>query len=122
MDIHTNIDVSTPYDSADIELAKNIYDILDKHYSGHPWAVWADHRKTNATADILLFYPNKLGQIYKFGYKLHIAKLDAPYLRKKVIRAGGELLERYGLSRDRANEDSFLDAKSNGLDKTGRVG
>lgn len=122
MEIHTEIDVHTPYDVADIELAKKIYDILDKYYSGHPWAVWADHRGTNGTADILLLYPNRNGQIYKFGYKLHIARLDTPYIKKKVMVAGGELLERYGLPRARANINSALDAKNNGLDKTGRVG
>lgn len=118
MQIHTEIDTPTEHDAADLELAKKIYDILDKHYSGHPWGVWADHREKNGTCDIKLFYPDAKGQIWHYGYKLHIGKCDTPFLKKKVVKAGGELLERYGLPRERANINSALDAKNHGLDRT----
>lgn len=121
MDVQTHIDIHTPYDAADIALAKQIYDILWEIYPGHPWAISANHRQGNGTADIRLLYPNKEGQIYQFGFKLHIGKLDASRIRKKAMIAGGELLERYGLRRGGANQHSALDARDNGLDRSGAI-
>lgn len=118
MELLKNIEISTENDVADIALAQKIWEILNELYPGHPWAVWADHRATNGTCDIKLFYPNSKNQVYNYGYKLHIKNLDTSFIRSKVMRAGGELLERYGLAAARADGNSTMDAREHGLDKS----
>lgn len=120
MQIHTEIDSHTEHDVADIALCKEIYRILDDHYSGHLWQVGAN--SSTGVVDIKLLYPDGRHRITNLGYGLKIKSLDVPYLKKKVIRAGGELLERYGLPRGPATLHTIVDAITKGLDKTGRVG
>ncbi len=120
METYTEIEGNTEHDAADIALCKEIYDILDKYYSGHLWQVGANSR--TGIVDIKLLYPDGKHRVTNFGYGLKISSLDAPFLKKKIIIAGGELLERYGLPRSRATLHTLVEAIENGLDKTGRVG
>lgn len=120
MEIHTEIDSHTEHDAQDIALCKEIYDILDTHYSGHLWQVGAN--SYSGVVDIKLLYPDGRHRVTNFGYGLKITALDAPFIKKKIIKAGGELLERYGLPRGRATINTIGDAITNGLDKSGRVG
>lgn len=119
MQIYTEIDRHTENDTKDIALCKEIYDILDIHYSGHLWQVGANSE--TGIIDIKLLYPDGRNRITNFGYTLKIKDIEPPYIKKKVIKAGGELLERYGLPRGRATLHTLVDAITNGLDKTGRV-
>lgn len=120
MEIYTEIDVQTEHDAADIALCKEIYEILNKHYPAHLWQVGAN--SYTGVVDIKLLYPDGRHRITNFGYGLKISSLDAPFIKKKIIKAGGELLERYGLPRSKATAYTIVDAITNGLDKTGRVG
>ena len=114
---HAEIDVHTEHDAADIALCKNIYGILESLYPGHPWAVGASH--SNGVAHINLYYPDKNGNLSRLGHLLHIRNLEGAYLQRKVMRAGGELLERCRLKRARAGEQSAGDFAVNGFDKAG---
>lgn len=120
MQIHTEVDGHTENDAADIALCKEIYDILDTNYSGHLWQVGAN--SYTGVVDIKLLYPDGRHRVTNFGYGLRITALDAPFIKKKIIKAGGELLERYGLPRGRATLNTMGDAITHGLDKSGRVG
>lgn len=111
-----HVDENPEADLADIELCKRIANVLLKHYPGHVWHVEANCEKAGV-ANIKLNYPDKLGVLPKFGYRLHISKLSDD----KIMRAGGELLERYKLARTKATPYSIIDAIENGCDRTGEI-
>lgn len=104
-------------DLRDIEICRDIATVLMDHYPGHVWHVAADSGPTVGMADIKLNYPDRLGVLPKFGYKLLLATITP----EKIMRAGGELLERYRLARSRATQYAIVDAISNGLDQAGAV-
>ena len=71
---------------------------LCKSFPGYDWLVSADD--VGGTIDIYL--PEMGGNM---AYTLHIAKLDGHL--KKVVNAGGQILERYGLRRDKMMVDDM---------------
>lgn len=103
-------------DLKDIELCRRVADVLLKYYAGHVWHVEANGEKAGVV-NIKLNYPDKLGILPKFGYRLHIDKLSD----EKIMRAGGELLERHNLARSKATPYAVIDAINNGCDKAGEV-
>lgn len=79
-------------------LAKVIGEILHRYYPpprdiGFWWAV-----QVNARGGIANIYNLALSGTH--GYVLHLTSMYAPDGLKRVMRAGGELLERAGLPRD----------------------
>ncbi|WP_286237982.1 hypothetical protein [Neptuniibacter halophilus] len=82
----------------DMEKAKQIAEKLWKHYPGHLWAVHADTVNNVATVQLL-------GVSGQWGFYLHLDKLD-PGLRK-VMQAGGEILERFNLHRGQRRDDEY---------------
>lgn len=100
--------------SKDILLCHQVSEVLNKHYEGHPWLVGANHDA--GTINVQLTYLDKLGRMFKHGFLLHISKIQSiGDLEKKVMRSGGELLERWKLSRTRATNESWQKAQQNGL-------
>lgn len=90
---------STPghtYTANDEILAKRAADLLDKHYPNHLWAVFVNSEEQGGVMHIKNFSIS-----YRYGMVLHLNKLD-PDL-KKVIRSGGELLERAAMARGKWN-------------------
>jgi hypothetical protein len=104
-------------DLRDIEQAKAIATVLLKHYPGHIWNVSVDSSRNNRTCDIKLNYPDRLGILPKYGYKIHLSILTD----EKVVRAGGELLERHRLARGRSNSYTMADVIKNGCDRSGEI-
>lgn len=86
---------------------------LEKHYPGYRWFVEAGNFA--GTATIKLFYPNVLGQISRCGFLIHLSSLKSQSGMRKIMLAGGELLERYGLPRSAAPKDAHLMAREHGL-------
>jgi hypothetical protein len=78
------------YDANDVILAKNAADALNTHYPGHLWMV-----HVNSEQGILVIKNNAVSSMW--GYILHINKIDPDM--KRVMRAGGELLERGWMKR-----------------------
>lgn len=78
-------------EAASAILAKNSLATLEKHYPGWGWTVEVDDRQ-----GIMVV---RVGRIAtgKWGFLLHIRKVDPE--GKAVMRAGGEILERYRLHR-----------------------
>ncbi|HKS73269.1 MAG TPA: hypothetical protein VJQ82_08730 [Terriglobales bacterium] len=100
---------------ADIALCKMIYETLLEHYPNHPWLIGANSE--SGAADIKLLYTDPRNPRTNWGYSLNLNSLVTHDERKrKIVRAGGELLERYGLARNGAREDSLLRAIEHGLD------
>lgn len=101
----------------DLDLGKKIMEALEKYYAGHSWFVNVCHDA--GTASIQLMYKDKQNQplIWKWGYLLHIKNLLQPDdINKKVMTAGGEILERFRLKRESASSESEILAAVNGLD------
>lgn len=120
MESHVQIDGHTVHDLADIELCQDVGAILEQHYPGHFWMVGCNHEA--GTLHIELGYTEKTVKRFPYGYLLHIHNLQNHDTRKKkVVFAGGELLERYGLKRGRANRHAFADVKAKGIDKAGMI-
>ncbi len=76
-------------------IAKEVADLLLRYYPGYLWAVSIDSRATVGMLDIRnLSLSGKWG--FRFPLKQYLDGLDT---RKKIVMAGGELLERYRMPR-----------------------
>jgi hypothetical protein len=83
----------------DLVLSKEIADTLHAHYPGHLWGVTV--QGVHGVADI-----RNLMLDARYGYRLKIVKeYSASNLKRRVILAGGEILERYKLDRGAYRED-----------------
>lgn len=83
----------------DMALSKDVAEALNEHYPGHLWAV-------NCQGENGIMTIHNLMLSGQWGFTL---KLDNSYsasdLRKRAIMAGGEILERYKVSRGRINHE-----------------
>lgn len=83
------------YTGNDEILAKRAADLLNKHYPGHLWAV---NVNSESTGGVMVIKNYRIS--YRYGFTLHLNKLDTEL--KKVVRAGGEFLERAHMRRGMA--------------------
>jgi hypothetical protein len=91
----------------DMIMAKEIADALNAHYPKHLWAVNVDGKNGVATIKNLLLS----GQ---WGYLLKLTNMfSASDFRKDVLRAGGEILERYRVNRGRLDEAQYATLSTN---------
>lgn len=82
----------------DIALSKWAGEALNDHYPGYPWAVHADYFGGVMTIKNL----RAAGVYENYGYVIHPhLYASASELKKRIILAGGEILERAGLARGR---------------------
>lgn len=85
----------------DLILAKQMAETLHKHYPGHLWAVTCEGAKGIATVRNLALSGN-------WGFILKLRDhYSASSFEREVMRAGGELLERFKLRAGRANQDAI---------------
>lgn len=87
-------------DRKDALVSGELAEMLVKHYPGHPWAVTADHK--NGVIVI-----KNLGFDVRYGYVLKIAEDMGPRIHVEVMRAGGEILERFKVDRGKAREEDY---------------
>jgi len=85
----------------DLILAKDMADVLHRHYPGHLWAVTCEGSKGIATVRNLMLSGN-----WGFVIKLR-THYSASSFAQEVMRAGGELLERYRLARTKADNEQL---------------
>jgi hypothetical protein len=91
----------------DMLLAKEIADALNSHYPGHLWAVNVDG--PNGLANIRdLMLSGQMGYVLKLGNMF-----SASDFRRDVIRAGGEILERFRMARGRFDEGQYGGLQTN---------
>lgn len=87
---------------ADYDTAKRIAETLNTAYPGHLWGVSAS-RETGIATVFNLRLSGRWGFIIKLSEILHDPSM------KRVKQAGGEILERYRISRGALNQDQIDD-------------
>jgi len=96
----------------DILLARTMAESLHAAYPGHLWAVSCDGRTGMADVRNLMFSGN-------WGFRLKLEGIySASQFKADVIKAGGEILERFKVSRGKLDDDQVSDLKT---DFAGRV-
>lgn len=73
------------------------------------------------TSAIALLYPNSFGMVSHMGVLLHISSLNSAEGMRKVMLAGGELLERRKLPRRGYKDGDFQRAAEHDYDGHGAV-
>jgi hypothetical protein len=95
-----------PHKGTDEALCAAIFAVLIEHYPGHFWQIIADAEQGIARIRI----PILMGQT--LGYTLHLDKITSPNdLKRAVILAGGEILERWRIPRGTFDLGAFLTAR-----------
>lgn len=102
------VDGVDPYMAADLALTKRIADVLERHYAAHPWMIKVSH----AQGVVQLALPLIMKQ--NQCYVLHIGALKADPGLRAVMRAAGEILERFNVPRQAFSIDHFLAARDAG--------
>jgi len=98
-------DSASTIDCHDMVLAKTAADALDKAYPGHLWAVDVNGGMLNIR-NLLLSA--------EWGYRIKVLSLyTASDLSARVLKGGGEILERFALARARFSEAQYADLKTN---------
>ena len=82
---------------SDYTRAKNTAEMLEKKYPGWLWAV-------DTMDGVVVVKSMRLSG--NWGFVLHEDKIDNDY--KAVVRAGGEMLERFRMSRGKFHQDKYL--------------
>ncbi len=84
-------------------IAKEVADLLMRHYPGFLWAVSIDSRDHVGVLDI-----RNLSLHGQWGFRLTLKQyFDGLDTRKKIVRAGGELLERYRMPRGKFDDTAY---------------
>lgn len=97
---------------ADQDVCVAVGEDLTRAYPGHYWMVGVSHEAGSITIDLQIDKPPHLRN---YGYRLNISTVLGAGGQKAVMRAGGELLERFGLPRGAAHADANEAAKDHGL-------
>jgi len=96
----------------DFNMAKDMAETLYEAYPDHAWAVTCEGKKGIATVRNMSLAGN-------WGFVLHLKTLSsASDWKKRIVMAGGELLERFRLRRGAANQDAIAGLEMN---RFGRV-
>jgi hypothetical protein len=91
------IEKADRYIGSDYTRAKNTAEMLEKKYPGWLWAV-------HTMDGVVVVKSMRLSG--NWGFVLHEDKIDNDY--KAVVRAGGEMLERFRMARGKFHEDKYL--------------
>ncbi len=100
-DIRTNLD---PGDKpADVVLVGQVNRVLQKHYPGWFWYV-----EIPPNSGVLIVRNMDTNLVKPWGFVIHLKDIHSDPTFKKVIWAGGELLERYNLARGRVQAEDVV--------------
>lgn len=91
----------------DFNLSRDMAEALHTAYPGHLWAVTCEGDRGIATVRNLMLSGN-------WGFVMKLSDLTtASDWKKRVLQAGGELLERYRLRRGVADQDAIAAMPTN---------
>ena len=93
----------------DLDMGKKIMNILEKYYAGHSWLVDCNHEAGHGSIQLMYEGKDKEVRVWKYGYLFHLNKLDLSNIEKRVMMAGGEILERYNMARRAIRENDMVD-------------
>lgn len=106
----------------DLDLGKKVLDVLETNYPMHAWFV--NSMTESGYVTIQLMYPgvDQKVRIWRYGMLLHSKSLGVvEELQKKVKEAGGEILERYNMSRAKLTAYDYANFLARGVDTAGMV-
>lgn len=98
---------------AEEALARIALIALHTTYPGYDWLATVNFEAGVMNLDLICEKPIGL---QGHGYLLHLKSVMNPDGERKILNAGGEMLERFGLRRDRADAEWRMQARENGLD------
>lgn len=85
----------------DFILSRRILEVLQRHYPGHRWVV--EVKTDQGVAFIRNFFADP-----RRGFVIHLSRCEnANDVVREAMRAGGELLERYGIKRQSFREELY---------------
>lgn len=93
-----------PFLGADLALAKQIAELTERHFPGHPFEVEVAHQYGVA----LISLPVLMGP--QSRYIVHISTLKNDPGLKSIVKGCSEILERYQLGRSGISRDDFAAA------------
>ena len=96
-----------PHREADMSLCLLSFNTLQLHYPGHFWRIEVDSKQGLAKIQI----HQLMGDTLWYAIRLDESDNHNDY-RKAVIKAGGAILERYGLPRSGMDVDKFREARA----------
>lgn len=105
---HTLFDIESPEEAMhrnanDQNMAKTLCEVLQKHYPDHLWAVNVNGR-TGIITIRDLYLSGQWGYVLKIGAVYSISSLE-----RDAVHAGGEILERFRMSRAQFRADQYAD-------------
>lgn len=111
------IDIDSPEAAAhryaqDVAWAKQLSEVLQRHYPGHLWAVNVETR-TGLITIRDMYLSGQWGYVLKMG-----AVYSASSLERDAVRAAGEILERFRMGRAQFVAEQYADAP---VDFAGRL-
>lgn len=92
--------------ASDLAITRRIAMKLDQHYPCHPWMVRVDGAQGVAMISLPIIMQRNQ------SYVLHLSTIAADPGLRCVVRAGGEILERYNVPRAGFQIDHFLRARN----------
>jgi hypothetical protein len=114
---HTLIDIESPEAAIhrhanDVNMAKTLSEKLQEAYPGHLWGVNVEGR-TGLITIRNLYLSGQWGYVLKIGDVYSISSLECD-----AVRAGGEILERFRLSRAQFKVEQYAEKP---IDFSGRL-
>ena len=91
-----------PFRQADLEMAKRVWQVLHWHYPSHCWGVSVDHQQGIVQIILPVFSD--------WSFVVKISDLKGDPAMKAVVRAGGEMLERWRMPRSGLDPVHFAQA------------
>lgn len=89
----------------DLRIARAIVRCLQDHYPGHPWMV----EVLSAQGVAHIWVHTEFMAFGRLRFTIHLATLFSDPMMRCVMRAGGEICERYNLKREAFDQAAYLD-------------
>jgi hypothetical protein len=96
-----------PHKEADARLCERTLEVLQRHYAGHQWKIESDARQGILKIQIHALMGDTLHYVILLDNVESVTAFDVA-----VMKAGGEILERYGLPRGPMELDKFLESRA----------
>lgn len=91
--------------ASSVILCKEIGELLERHYSGHQWFIEVDNH-----GGIIKIWAGSCSGEWGFMLKIADVQNSPGALRRAIVAAGGEILERYSQPPGRYNREAWLAA------------